>query len=81
MNLQNLQMEDSGPIQIDEQATDGNINEKIETDTEYSLPVSTSNANNEEPEVQEHEEEVKSQFIEVEISGQIKELVEEQSAI
>ena len=51
MNLQNLQMEDSGPIQIDEQATDGNINEKIETDTEYSLPVSTSNANNEEPEV------------------------------
>ena len=56
-------MDDEGPIQIDENATEGHEGQKsedytdfeqttegkkkwkAETDTEYSMPVSTSNAN------------------------------------
>ena len=97
MNLYHFQMEDQGPIQIDEnategqqedkseeytdfdQATEGRKKQKTDTDTEYSMPVSTSNANVEQNEAQEHLEEVKSQIVEAEASGHIKELIEEQS--
>ena len=82
LNQYHLQVEDQGPIQINEAATDGQHEEKIETDTEYSMPVTivtTSNANQEELQGQEVAYDAKSHITQVEVQSQIKELIEEQS--
>ena len=69
LNQYHLQVDDQGPIQINEAATDGQHEEKIETDTEYSMPVTivtTSNANQEELQGQEVAYDVKSHITQVE---------------